>query len=168
VALGFLDLIEVRFVDAFLRAGVSWKTMRKALQAAREEIETSHPFCTNRFATDGSRILLKPATESADAALLDMISSQFEFQRFVAPFLKQLEFAEDTLTRWWPMGRERNVVVDPARNLGQPTAAKSGVPTEVLARSVKANESVETVARWYEAQPAEVTDAVEFEESLAA
>jgi len=168
VALGFLDLMEIRFVDAFLRAGVTWKTMRKAHQLAREEIGGNHPFCTNRFATDGRRILLRPAREDADAALLDLVSTQAEFQRIVAPFLAQLDFAEDTLARWWPMGRKRNVVVDPTRNLGQPIAAKSGVPTQVLARSVEANDSVESVARWYEVLPEEVRDAIEFEESLAA
>jgi len=168
VALGFLDLMEIRFVDAFLRAGVSWKTMRRAHQLARQEIGSDHPFCTDRFATDGRRILLIPARENADEALLDLLSNQAEFQRIVAPFLTQLEFMEDHLARWWPMGRKRNVVVDPTRNLGQPTAAKSGVPTGVLARSVKANDSVETVARWYEVLPEEVRDAVEFEASLAA
>src|SRR5213592_3892996 len=30
LALGFLDLIEIRFVDAFLKAGVSWAMLRKA------------------------------------------------------------------------------------------------------------------------------------------
>jgi uncharacterized protein (DUF433 family) len=168
VALGFLDLMEVRFVDAFLRAGVSWKTMRKAHLRAREEIGNSHPFCTNRFVSDGRRILLRHATETADAALLDIVSSQAEFEVIVTPFLADLDFTEDILTRWWPMGRERTVVVDPVRNLGQPIAAKSGVPTEVLARSVNANESVETVARWYEVLPEEVRDAIAFEESLAA
>jgi len=168
VVLGFLDLMEIRFVDAFLQAGVSWRTMRNAHQLAREEMESDHPFCTNRFAADGRRILMRPATENGDQPLLDLVSSQAEFQRIVAPFLTQLEFMEDHVARWWPLGRKCNVVVDPARNLGQPTAAKSGVPTEVLARCVKANESVEAVARWYEVLPEEVRDAVEFEDSLAA
>ncbi len=30
LAPGFLDLIEIRFVDAFLKAGVSWMTLRQA------------------------------------------------------------------------------------------------------------------------------------------
>ncbi len=29
-ALSFRDLLELRFVDAFIRAGVSWRTMRRA------------------------------------------------------------------------------------------------------------------------------------------
>jgi hypothetical protein len=36
-----------------------------------------------------------------------------------------------------------------------------------LARSVRANSSVDLVARWYEVQREEVRDAVEFEDSLA-
>jgi len=42
------------------------------------------------------------------------------------------------------------------------------VPATALARSVKANASVDEVARWYEVQRDEVRDAVAFEESLAA
>ena len=168
VELGFLDLMEIRFVDAFLRAGVSWRTMKKAHQMGREEIGSEHPFCTNRFVTDGRRILLRSAGEDGDEVLRDLVSSQVEFQRIVSPFVTQLDFTEDSLTRWWPMGRKRNVVVDPARNLGQPTAAQSGVATEILARGVRANESVEKVAAWYEAEPDEVRDAVEFEASLVA
>jgi uncharacterized protein (DUF433 family) len=168
IALGFLDLVEIRFVDEFLRAGVSWKTMRKAHTLAKQELGAEHPFCSNRFVTDGRRILLRQANESSDRALLDLVSNQQEFERIVEPFLKELEFAEEHLARWWPMGKERHVVVDPLRNLGQPTVSKSGVPAQILARSAKANGSVEAVARWYEVLPEEVRDAVAFEESLAA
>jgi len=167
-AVGFLDLIEIRFVAAFIAAGVSWKTMRTAHAKAQAELNTSHPFCTNRFATDGRAILLNEAEASEDGALRDIASNQQEFARIVRPFLKELEFDEDaSLTRWWPLGRERTVVLDPERNFGQPTARQAGVPTRVLARSVKANAgSIETVAQWYEVDPQEIRDALEFEEGL--
>ena len=136
IALGFLDLIEIRFVEAFLRQGVSWKTMRFAHTLAREEMGTEYPFCTNRFVTDGRKTLLKQGTASGDQALIDIATNQPEFLRLVRPFLKELEFADDHyLSRWWPLGKDRAVVVDPVRNFGQPTVAKSGVPTQVLARS---------------------------------
>jgi hypothetical protein len=121
---------------AFLRQGVSWKTMRLAHTLAREEMGTEYPFCTNRFVTDGRKTLLKQGTASGDQALIDIATNQPEFLRLVRPFLKELEFADDHyLSRWWPLGKDRAVVVDPVRNFGQPTVAKSGVPTQVLARS---------------------------------
>ncbi len=167
LAVGFLDLMEIRFVRAFLERGVSWKTMRDAHLAANLKLGTDHPFCAHRFATDGRAILLQQAQESGDVSLVNITDDQREFERIVAPFLKELEFA-DGVTRWWPLGREREVVVDPIRNLGQPTVNRSGVPTRVLARSVKANGSIESVVRWFEVAPEEVRDAVEFERTLAA
>jgi len=165
-ALSFRDLLELRLVDAFIKAGVSWVTMRRAHTKAQEELKTTHPFCSKRIATDGKNILLKQAEEDSDEALINLVTDQREFSRIVQDFLKELEFSGDDIV-WWPLGKNRQIVVDPRRNFGQPTVAKSGVPATTLARSVKANSSIDIVARWYEAQRDEVRDAVEFEDSLA-
>jgi uncharacterized protein (DUF433 family) len=166
VSLSFRDLLELRFVDAFIRAGVSWRTMRRAHAKAQEELGTTHPFCSNRIFTDGRRILLQQGKEDSDQILIDLATNQAEFLRIVEPFRKELEFSGNDVI-WWPLGKQRQIVLDPKRNFGQPTVTRSGVPTATLARSVKANSSQEIVARWYEVHPDEVNDAVEFEESLA-
>ena len=105
--------------------------------------------------------------EDSDEALINLATDQAEFSRVVEPFRKQLEFSGNDII-WWPLGKRRQIIVDPRRNFGQPTVVKSGVPATALARSVKANASVDEVARWYEVQRDEVRDAVAFEESLAA
>lgn len=166
VALSFRDLLELRFVDAFIKAGVSWKTMRRAHKKAQEELKTTHPFCSQRIATDGKNVLLQQAEEDSDEVLLNLVTDQREFSRIVHDFLKELEFAGDEIV-WWPLGKNRQIVVDPRRNFGQPTVVKSGVPAQILARSVRANSSEELVARWYEVHPEEIRDALAFEESLA-
>jgi uncharacterized protein (DUF433 family) len=168
IAVGFKDLMEIRFVDAFIQAGVSWKTMREAHQAAKTKLGSNHPFCTHKFATDGREILLEQAQATGDKHFIDITNDQHEFERIVTPFLLELEF-DHGVTRWWPLGKQRLVVVDPVRNLGQPTVTRSGVPTRVLVNSVKANAgSVESVARWFEVAPEEVRDAMEFEARLLA
>lgn len=166
LALSFRDLLELRFVDAFIRAGVSWRTMRRAHTNAQSELRTTHPFCSNRIFTDGRSILLRQATEDSDEALVNLATDQKEFSRIVEAFRKELEFSGTDIV-WWPLGKQRQIVLDPKRNFGQPTVTKSGVPAATLARSVKANSSQELVARWYEVYPDEIRDAVEFEESLA-
>lgn len=168
IAVGFRDLMEIRFVDAFIAAGVSWKTMRRAHHAAKVKLGNDHPFCTHKFTTDGREILLEQAQASGDKHFIDITNDQREFERIVTPFLRELDF-DHGVTRWWPLGKEREVVVDPERNLGQPTVTRSGVPTRVIANSVKANAgSIESVARWFEVAPEEVRDAVEFEAGLLA
>jgi uncharacterized protein (DUF433 family) len=166
LALSFRDLLELRFVDAFIHAGVSWRTMRRAHTKAQDELKTTHPFCSNRIATDGKRILLRQAEEDSDEALIDLVTNQREFSRIVQSFLKELEFSGKDII-WWPLGKERQIVLDPKRNFGQPIVARSGVPAQTIARSVKANSSEEMVANWYEVQADEVRDAVEWEASLA-
>jgi uncharacterized protein (DUF433 family) len=167
ISLSFRDLLELRFVDAFIRAGVSWHTMRRAHARAREELNTTHPFCSNRIFTDGRGILLRQGEEDSNQTLIDLATNQVEFSRLVEPFRKELEFSGSDII-WWPLGRERQIVLDPRRNFGQPSAARSGVPTRVLARSVKTNRSVEVVSHWFEVSEGEVRDAVEFETRLAA
>ena len=73
VALGFLDLIEIRFVDAFLKAGVSWTTLRQARERAGEMFKVSHPFCTHAFMTDGRSIFVELHRETGEPSLLEIV-----------------------------------------------------------------------------------------------
>lgn len=169
LAVGFLDLIEIRFVDAFLKAGVSWSTLRQARERAEDIFKVAHPFCTNRFVTDGRELFVELHRETGEPSLIEIVKRQAVFAQIVRPFLKELEFADGTgLVRWWPLGEQRLVVLDPTRNFGRPIVARHGVPTEVLASAAKATGSVAEVSRWYEVPEEEIQDAVEFEQRLAA
>ncbi|HUU85616.1 MAG TPA: DUF433 domain-containing protein [Phycisphaerae bacterium] len=169
LALGFLDLIEVRFVDAFRRHGVTWRTIRRAAERARVLFDNEHPFCTESFQTDGRSIFAEVIDETGETSLIDVVKSQYAFKRMLQPYLYiGLEFQADQLVRWWPLGMRRRVVIDPRRAFGQPIVAKEGVPTAILAGAVQLEQSVAEVADWYEVDPRSVRDAVEFEEKLAA
>ena len=131
----------------------------------------SHPFCTKQFVTDGQRIFADVHQETREMTLLEIATDQHVFSEVTKPFLRQLQFKEDKtiLEKWWPMGTDRQIVLDPKKNFGQPTVFREGISTRVLAESYRANnESLEDVARWYEIDPVSVKDAVEYEQSLAA
>jgi len=170
LALGFLDLMEVRFVDAFLKNGVSWDMIHKARERAKKWFPgESHPFCTKRFVTDGREIFVELHKETSEPSLIEIVNSQQVFTEIMQPFLKELEFSdENRLERWWPLGKNHNIAVDPKRNFGQPTIFREGIPTRILARSVIANGSADEVARWYEITRQAVDEAVQFEQKLAA
>lgn len=169
MALGFLDLIEVRCVDALLEAGVSWPTLRRAHTQAKHLVGHEHPFCTNRFATDGRAVFMELCDEELGTSLWDIGDVQRVFEQIIQPFLKNTDFGDDNLVdRWWPRGKSHLVALDPRRSFGHPIIFRVGIPTVVLARSVQANGSVEEVARWFEVEPICVREAVEFEQSLAA
>ena len=169
MAIGFLDLIEIRCVDAFVGAGVNWKTLRLAHTHAQERLTLSHPFCTNQFKLVGRDIILEIPQRDAEPILWDIARDQREFGRITRPFLKDLEFLAGGLPlRWWPRGQRHLVALDPQRSFGQPIVFHEGIPTQTLARSVRANGSIREVARWFEINPASVRAAVDFERSLVA
>ncbi len=169
LALGFLDLQEVRFIDAFLKTGVSWHLLRAAHGIARNRYAIEHPFCTRRFVTDGSQIIEEIAAEPDSIAYEEVVKGQRVFRQVIQPFLRELEFSDnDQLVRWWPLGTDRTVVLDPRRQFGQPIAARSGVATEILQAAANAGQTVEEIADWYELDVESVRDAIEFELGLAA
>lgn len=169
LALGFLDLIEVRCIDALLQAGVTWPTLRTAHEHAKKIVQHPHPFCTNRFATDGRTVFLQLPAEGKAASLWDMKDVQRVFEEIIKPFLRNVEFSENKLAaRWWPMGQSRQVVLDPRRSFGRPIVAEHGVPTTVLAAAVRTERDERLVAEWFDVSPLEIKDAIDFEVGLAA
>lgn len=168
-ALSFYDMIELKFVNAFLEAGVSWKTMRVARAKAEALFGTEHPFCTGRFATDGITIIEKASDDANEGSMYDFLKDQKLFKEITQHFIKQLDFSDDGfIKRWWPCGKKGAVVIDPEKNFGRPTLARFGVTTDILAESYKSLGSVEEVADWYEVPENEVKAAVDFENRNAA
>jgi uncharacterized protein (DUF433 family) len=168
LGLSFLDLVELRFVVRCLDAGMSLRAMRSAMARAREVFGRNHPFATRRLDTDGRTIFVEVANALDQRRILDLLKSQSAFRRFVSPSFRDIEFGPEAALRWWPLSRERSIVVDPMRAFGQPIVVATGVPTATLAAAVKAEGSVEAAARWFETDVAAVRDAVAFERRLAA
>lgn len=169
-ALSFRDLIEVRFIDVFLRHGVRWKALRRAAEVAAEIIESTHPFSTKKFKTDGREIFLEIVDETQEPSLLNLVKDQYTFHEVVDPHLfDALEFGpQGTPSRWYPLHPNKRVVVDPRLSFGQPIVEAAGVPTYVIAAAEKVEDSRARVARLYEVTPADVDAAIEFEARHAA
>lgn len=161
LALSFKDLMEVRFLAAFRDAGVSWKTLRETHRAASAQLHSDHPFSTARFRTDGREIFLDLTASSRERGVVEIRTRQAYFDEIVRPMFQGLEIADGELRRWWPLGTQRSVVLDPERSFGAPIV-REGVATRIIASASAANSAAE-IARWYEISRASVRDALEFE-----
>jgi uncharacterized protein (DUF433 family) len=166
--LSFSDLAELRFIVRFREAGLGLQTIRSALRAAQKIVEAERPFSTHRFATDGRKIFLEIADRTKEPQLIDLAKGQYTFKQIMEPSLKDLEFKDGVVARWWPLPGSRSIVIDPHRSFGQPIAAEYGVPTATLARAVTVEGSVKAAARAYEVPARVIRDASEFEDRLAA
>jgi uncharacterized protein (DUF433 family) len=167
IELGFRDLIELRFVKAFLDAGLGLLTIRHCLEYARTYVDDERPFSTRRFQTDGKTIFLESAARAGDEEVLNLKNGQYVIRQVIDRTFKDLDIEDNTVRRWWPMRGRRTVVIDPARSFGQPIVARYGVPTLVLSQAVKSEGSTAAAARAFEVPERAVREAVAFERSLA-
>lgn len=163
VIIGFRDLVEARIVNSLRGMSIGLPTIRKCIARARDLIGDDRPFSTRQFKTDGKSIFLEIWREVDEPELIDLKSLQGVFSRIVAPSLTGLEFDGGAASRWWLLQGKRTIVADPERAFGQPIVAENGIPTERLAQAVKAEGSVDAVAKLYEVRPRLIRDALEYE-----
>lgn len=168
IELGFRDLIELRFVQEFIKAGLGLKTIRHCLDYARECVNDEHPFSTRRFQTDGRTIFLESASASGDETLLDLKRKQYSIKTIIERTFKDLDIENDAVSRWRPYKGKSSIIIDPSLVFGQPTTARYNVPTIALAQAVVAEGSEKAVSLLYEVPLSVVRDAVAFEDLLAA
>lgn len=168
--ISFHDLLEVRFVKAFRKHGVSLQTIRLASRNARELFDHPYPFTCKRFRTDGRSIFADALAESGETELLDMGKRQYAFSKIIESSLYHgIEFGNDELaSRWYPMPRSKVVVLDPTIAFGKPIVANEGIRTSILYDAFQVEQSKPYVAKIYDVPIAAVEAAIRFEERLAA
>lgn len=169
VYLGFLDLVQARMAAAFIAEGLSPQKVRKAIILGRDIVASDYPFASARFRTDGRTVILQVLDAREDDRLIDLLrGGQYLMKRVIEPSLKGIDFDDDLAARWWPLGKAKGIVVDPARQFGQPIDAETGVPTAVLAQAVEAEGSVDKAAQVYMVSVSAIRRAVLFEQRRAA
>ena len=168
IELSFRDLIELRFVSAFVGKGLSLRTIRTCIDYARKCVEDDRPFSTRRFKTDGRTIFLDSLTKVGKREVLDLKVRQYTFASVIDRTFRDLVIEDDVVTHWRPYHNRDSIVIDPTRAFGQPIANHSGVPTVTLADAVEAEGSIALAASLYEVDISDVRDAVKFESGLRA
>jgi uncharacterized protein (DUF433 family) len=165
-AFHFLTLIEIIAVDSFREIGVSFPKIKMAHEMLAELLITPYPFAHAELMSDGKRIFYE-----MDASLLEMDQKQqFSFTKLVAPYCKKIEFQNKTklAERYWPLGKDHNIVVDPHHSFGQPVITGTNTTAEAVMNMLKAGDSPELIASVYEVNRKDVEDALAFMKRSAA
>jgi hypothetical protein len=136
-ALSFRELVEVWFIRHFLRAGVSWRNIRRAAAEARRDLlsEAGHRL---RFSTDGVTIFADPLAGGGDRTALDLGANQYVILHVLAQSIRS-EFdpeAADVIRGWQPAANAAGAA-GPAPSFRHPIV-EPGVPTRALADALRA------------------------------
>lgn len=164
-AIGFHTMIELFTISALRDLGVSLHTVRKARDEMVNRLRLSFPLAHKGLLSDGKKLLFELKEADSRIALeLDM-SGQTAFLDIVEPFCTRIEFSQETqlAERYWPLGREKSVVVDPHHSFGQPVIDGTNTTTQALFELYQSGESFEDLAGLYDIPATSVGDAVFFE-----
>lgn len=170
-AIGFLDLMELRMIAAFVRHGVSLQVIKATADAARISFGSDYPLTNKKFLTDGRRIFLEALEKSGEEKLVDVLKQQYVLRDIIHPSLHAgVEYADEVASRWFPLGgKNRQVVLDPAVQFGSPVVTEVGIPTDTIyAAFIAEDRDKRTVAKIYNITSKQVDAAVAFEVKLAA
>jgi len=168
--ISFLDLTELLFIKSFIQHGISVQKIRKAAMAASNLLNTSHPFAIKKMFTDGKSIFAKIAQEDNDYSLLDLLAKQYQIREIIEPTLyERIDFDRYNFAeKWWPLGKNKDIVLDPSRNMGQPILNKFNIRTNLIYELHNTNHSIEEISDWYELDKSSIKTAIDFENGLVA
>lgn len=172
--IGFRDLIELRFIREFTRAGVALSVIRRCLATASDLFGVTHPMSLPRFKTDGRTIYAEAVSEEMhENSLVDLKSRQSVFKDIIKPSLYDGLVYDDEkryANRWYPSGVKSPIVIDPARHFGAPIVEMTGTPTSALFASFMAEggdpKALAITARVYDVPIKAVDAAIRFEQAL--
>lgn len=173
-AITFVELMEVALASHFRMHGLSLQAIRGAARWLSSRLQHGHPLATQCLRTDGVRLFAdltgNPLGDADGEALYFEIPAVQRAMGFVEQyFLPNVVYGADLMAQsFWPLGRERAVVIDPLRQFGKPIVASRAVPTHVIYQTHLAEGDTHRVAWWYGVNDADVCDAVEFEKGLVA
>ena len=98
--------------------------------------------------------------------LVGLLGRRWEtaWHEMLRPFLLQLDYQGEIASRWWPMGRDAQVVVDPEYGFGLPVVHGTGIRTEIIAERFE-HELAEEIADDLRIDVTQVARALQFEVS---
>lgn len=164
--ISFLDLIEIRVINALRRANMSLQSIRYAKALAEERFGIVRPFAFRSFKTDGSEILMDALEHDGEfVSLSSKHPGQKVFRMIVKQSLNDLEYDGDLAARWRPLNYSQ-IVIDPTRNFGTPILDEYGLASNIIFEEFKQFEDLDYLSSIYEVPKSSLMHCINFESSL--
>lgn len=162
----FHTLIEFYVFYQLRELGISTKKIFLAHRDISSQLNTAFPFASSNVLSDGKSILF----ELNDGTLVNADESkQSVFKEIIESFCEKIEFSSADIAQcFYPMGRDKHIVVDPHHQFGQPTIEHTNILAETIFDLYKAGESKAFLVRLYQVPLQEIEDAISFYSSKSA
>ena len=143
--------------------GVKPKKIINAHIELSELLNTSYPFALQEvienISTDGNTVFLNYQGKS----ILELNGSKQFNLDFIKIFFKKLDFGDNSLaSRFWMMGREKEIICDPKRRFGLPIIQGTNIHPETIFDLYQAGDTIPFISETFELTNNQIKNAIEY------
>ncbi|MCX6148333.1 MAG: DUF433 domain-containing protein [Candidatus Kapabacteria bacterium] len=160
-AVNFHTFIEILIFNKLLEHGISYKKILTAHKTISEDFNMSFPFANTKILASDKNIFYYINNETIIKA---DESKQIGIKHILEHFYDRIDFDDDNYAkRYWPLGKDKSVVIDPKHQFGQPTINGTNILIDTIIYSYyKGGESLKVIASLYELKLSQVEDAISY------
>lgn len=163
-AVSFIDLMEVLVISGLRDKGFSTLTIRKINAYCEAAFQKTRPLVTETFRVHGKDVFVKLSSDHDILVNVSRGQGMQAWEEVLNPFLKTVDFEGELARRWWPLGKDVPVVVDPDYGFGLPVVHKTGVRTEIVAERAAAGDSLDEIAYDFDLEEEQIKAALVYED----
>lgn len=161
IYVNFKSLLQIYVLSELRSRGHTNKEILKIYSAISDKYNTNYPFAKKNIYSVGSELLMEENGELVDA------NFQISLKEILSEYIHKIEFdREGNAVRFFPLGKDKSIVVDPKVQFGSPVIKGTRVNADIIFELYENGEDVLSIARMYEISTESVQDAIDF--SMAA
>jgi uncharacterized protein (DUF433 family) len=158
-AVNFHTLIELHVCFYLKELGLSTRSILKSRESMSKDLNLAYPFANAKLLAFGNKIWyeFKDSIVNADG------TKQSDFKEFIEDFASKIDFDTNKIAqRFWPDGKESDVLIDPHHQFGQPILRGTNINAEVIYSMYESGEPIESLGILYDLTKKQIFDAISF------
>jgi uncharacterized protein (DUF433 family) len=163
-AVNFYSLIEFFIYFQCRENGMSAQKFKKYHRELSKIFHTKYPFAHYKIRTDFKNIWAEVSNNLVKADG----KTQYDILPILDKFLHNVSYGENNMAiKYYPLGREIKVVVDPKHQFGQPVIEGTRIKTKSIYNLHLGGESEKRICNLYNISQDKVRDAIRFHTNAA-
>lgn len=150
----FLQLVEVvvaaRFRQGIQGNPVTLERIRDANEYAREQLDMEFPFANLQLWEEGGHMLYEFEQKYPGERLVAISANgQAVLPGIVSQSRDEFDYESDYASKWFPLGRDVPIVLDPRKASGRPTIYQTRITVKAVKQRLAMGETVQELSEDY-------------------
>jgi uncharacterized protein (DUF433 family) len=164
----FLELIEIVIAATFRKSEkIAFQTVRRAYDNAKKEFGLEYPFAHFNLAALGGHIVHSMHEEKGNISRQTLDSpEQWTLPLAVKDILSTFDYYTELVNRWYPVGKEIPIVIDPKISTGLPTIIERGVTISTIHNRFKSGQHIGFISQDFDIDKDIIEEAIRYADKV--